>query len=95
MKALLHALCALAKSRDDEAKELADVDVGLPGTAKPLRTKRVAMCDESSADDDSGADENIVAAEEEYRQRLAKTELKAFCQDKAAHVPCQVCDVMW
>jgi hypothetical protein len=26
---------------------------------------------------------------------MAKTELKAFCQDKAAHVPCQVCDVMW
>ena len=95
MKALLHALCALAKNRDDEAKALADVDVGLPGTAKPLRTKRVAVCDESSADDDTVADENIVVVEEEYRQRLAKTELKAFCQDKAAHVPCQVCDVMW
>jgi hypothetical protein len=52
-----------------------------------MRRKRVALCDESSGDDDSDADENIVAAEEEYRLSLAKTELKAFRQDKTAPYP--------
>jgi hypothetical protein len=59
-----------------------------------MRRKRVALCDESSGDDDSDADENTVAAKEEYRQSLAKTELKAFRHDKSAPVPCQVFDVL-
>jgi hypothetical protein len=94
IKVMLHALCALPKSRDDEAKVLAVVDVGLPGNVEPMRKKRVALYDESSCDNDNDADENIVVAEKEYRQSLAETELKVFRQDKATHVLGMVCDVL-
>ena len=94
VKVLLPALCALAKSRDDEAKALTAVDVGLPRSAEPMRIKRVALCDESSGDNDSGTDKNIVDVEEEYRQSLANTELKVFRKNKAALVRGHVCDVL-
>jgi hypothetical protein len=56
--------------------------------------KRVALCDDCSGDDDSATDENIVASKEEYRQSMAKTELKASRHDKVVHVPSNVCDVL-